>query len=226
MITNFKNKSFLHKIKDKWDRRNKGNTLLLIKNYYLYFFQKIFLQQKFKRRYIISQINKNSVIAEVGVWKGEFSKKILDYCMPEKLFLIDPWLFDIKVRGCAPQVEGKEPLNQKYFDQAYNETISKFANNLNVEIIKNTSLDSSKKFNNEYFDYIYIDAEHSYNAVKQDLNCWYPKLKKNGYMFGDDYHWREEDGTLSVEKAYQEFFEFNKIKHWCVFKSQVIFQKK
>tara|TARA_B100001123_G_scaffold440433_1_gene579492 strand:+ start:780 stop:1460 length:681 start_codon:yes stop_codon:yes gene_type:complete len=226
MISNFKNKSFFNKIKDKWQRRNKGNFMLLAKNYYLYFMLKIFQKQKFKRRHIISQISKNSIVGEIGVWRGEFSKIILKHCKPKKLILIDPWLYDQKIRGCAPQVKGKEPINQKYFDEAYNETKKTFINNSNVEIIKNNSLESSKNFNDEYFDFIYIDAEHSYDAVKQDLNCWYPKLKKNGYIFGDDYHWREEDNSFSVEKAYQEFFNLNKIKHWCVFKSQVMFQKK
>ena len=80
-------------------------------------------------------------------------------------------------------------------------------------------------FDNNYFDYIYIDAEHSYKAVKQDLNIWYPKLKTNGYIFGDDYHWRENDYSLSVEKAYQEFFKLKNITNWCVFKSQIIFKK-
>ena len=225
MISSFIEKSFLNRLKDKWERRNKGNIKLLIKNYYLYFVLKIFSKQKFKRRHIISQINQNSIIAEIGVWRGEFSNKLLEYCMPKKLILVDPWLFDEKIRGCAPQIEGKEPLSQKYFDDAYSETRKKFQNSFNVEIIKNNSVESSKKFNNEYFDYIYIDAEHTYNAVKKDLGCWYPKLKKNGYIFGDDYHWREKDGTLSVARAYQDFFAKYNINSWCVFKSQICFKK-
>ena len=130
MISIFKNKSFFTKIKDKWERRNKGNTILLIQNYYLYFLLKISLKYNFKRKNIISQIDKKSIIGEIGVWRGEFSKRILDNCDPKKLILIDPWLFDIKIRGCAPQVKGKEPLSQKYFDDAYKETRSKFQNQL------------------------------------------------------------------------------------------------
>ena len=80
-------------------------------------------------------------------------------------------------------------------------------------------------FDDNFFDYIYIDAEHSYKAVKKDLLLWYPKLKKNGYIFGDDYYWRENDYSFSVEKAYQDFFKMKNIKYWCVFKSQVCFKK-
>ena len=61
--------------------------------------------------------------------------------------------------------------------------------------------------------------------MTEDLKYWYPKLKKNGYIFGDDYYWRETDGSFSVEKAYQDFFRKHNIKYWCVFKSQVCFKK-
>jgi len=225
MLANISKKSFYYRIKDKWQRRNKGNFFLLIKNFYYYFKFKFFLNKKFKRGHLIAQINKNSVIAEIGVWKGDFSKKILDYCEPKKLFLIDPWVFDDKIKGCAPQVEGIEPLEQSFFDEAYNETKSKFKNNSKIEILKTNSLEASKYFEEDYFDYIYIDAEHSYDAVMKDLSYWYPKLKRNGYIFGDDYHWRGDDYTLCVERAYQDFFKLKKIKYWCVFKSQVVFKK-
>ena len=82
------------------------------------------------------------------------------------------------------------------------------------KVINYSSLDN-------FFDYIYIDAEHTYEAVKKDLRAWYPKLKKNGTLFGDDYYWREEDDSLSLHKAYQEFISKNHIKKWCVFKSQI-----
>ncbi len=194
---------------------------MIIINYFFYFYSKFKKSIKDKRYNILLQINKNSVIAEVGVWKGDFSKKIYDLRSPKKLILVDPWIFNPKIRGCAPQVNGKEPLNQKFFDDAKSSTYAKFHNLENVEIIDSSSLDSSNMFKNEYFDYIYIDGEHSYDAVLNDLNHWYPKLKKNGKIFGDDFYWREEDNSFSVKNAYENFILNNKIKKWCVFKSQI-----
>ncbi len=194
---------------------------MLFMNYFYYFISKINKLINDKRAHIILQLEKNSIIAEVGVWKGEFSKKIYNYSFPKKLVLIDPWIFDPNIRGCAPQVNGKEPLNQKYFDNAKISTFKKFKGVKNVNIVEKDSLTASSLYDNDYFDYIYIDGEHSYEAVLNDLTCWYPKLKKNGKIFGDDFYWREENNLFSVKKAYEEFILEKKIKKWCVFKSQI-----
>lgn len=178
-----------------------------------------------KRAYIIEQLKKNSVILEVGVWRGEFSKKIYNISKPKMLVLVDSWTYDEHVRGCAPQVDGKEPLSQKFFDDAKNETFNKFKNYKNIIILDQSSLDSSSNYNDNYFDYIYLDAEHTYQAVTEDLDIWYPKLKINGVLFGDDYYWREEDDTLSLHRAYQDFIAKHQIKKWCVFKSQITIVK-
>ena len=194
---------------------------MLIKNYFYYFVSKIKNFTKDKRAYILFQLNKKAVIAEIGVWKGDFSKQIYDFSLPKKLILVDPWLFNPKIRGCAPQVNGNEPLNQKFFDDAKLSTYQKFQNSENVFIIEKDSFNASILHKNNYFDYIYIDGEHSYEAVLNDLKYWYPKLKKHGKIFGDDFYWREEDNSFSVKKAYEDFIVENKIKKWCVFKSQI-----
>ena len=217
----YKNRSFYNRILDKFERRNIGNLLLLLNNYFFYFKTKIKKISSDKRAYILEQLDKNSKLVEVGVWKGDFSKQIWNISSPNLLVLVDSWTFDEKVRGCAPQVSGEEPLSQNFFDQAKKDTHDKFKNIQNVHILDFNSQEASSKYEDNFFDYIYIDAEHTYQAVTKDLEVWYPKLKKNGTLFGDDYYWREEDDTLSLHRAYQEFIQKNHIKKWCVFKSQI-----
>ena len=194
---------------------------MILKNYYYYINSKIIKITRDKRAYIIKQLKKNTIIAEIGVWKGEFSNEILKNANPKKLVLIDPWQYDQSIRGCAPQVKGKEPLSQKFFDAAKEDTYKKFVGIDEVTILETNSKNASNKFQDNYFDYIYIDGEHSYNAVLQDLTYWYPKLKPNGTIFGDDFYWREKDNSFNVKKAYEEFIAKQKIKKWCVFKSQI-----
>jgi predicted O-methyltransferase YrrM len=55
-----------------------------------------------------------------------------------------------------------------------------------------------------YFDLIFIDADHSYEAVKADIiNCW-PLLSVRGVMAGHDYH---RSGTVGVQRAVDEIFK-------------------
>jgi predicted O-methyltransferase YrrM len=71
-----------------------------------------------------------------------------------------------------------------------------------LNIIRDLSVNASKKFKNESLDFIFIDACHDYECVIEDLNAWYPKLKKGGIIAGHDYY----DGHAGVEKAVNEFF--------------------
>ena len=51
------------------------------------------------------------------------------------------------------------------------------------------SPDCAEAFESEVFDVVFLDGDHSYEAVKQDLNAWWPKLKSGGLFCGDDYHY-------------------------------------
>lgn len=56
-----------------------------------------------------------------------------------------------------------------------------------VNLIKNNSVDESEKYPNNYFDIVYLDADHDEKSVDADIKAWLPKLKKGGIMCGDDY---------------------------------------
>ena len=69
-----------------------------------------------------------------------------------------------------------------------------------VDLIVKKSVDASKDFLDNYFDFIFIDANHSDTEVMKDLVSWYPKLKDGGLICGHDY---QHD---SVKKAVDKFF--------------------
>ena len=45
-----------------------------------------------------------------------------------------------------------------------------------------------EKFEDGFFDYIMVDGAHEHEAVMDDIENWWPKLKENGVMFGDDFY--------------------------------------
>jgi len=69
-----------------------------------------------------------------------------------------------------------------------------------VQLIRKPSVEASVSFENESLDCIFIDGDHRYAAVIEDLTAWYPKLRKGGLILGDDY-WMEE-----VERAVEHYF--------------------
>lgn len=83
----------------------------------------------------------------------------------------------------------------------------KKANVLDKIIVhKMKSIEASKLFADNSLTFVFIDADHSYEAVKEDIKAWYPKVKINGWLCGHDYGNRIPTG---VDKAVPERFGSN-----------------
>jgi hypothetical protein len=60
---------------------------------------------------------------------------------------------------------------------------------------------------------VYIDAQHHYDAVKQDIHLWYPKVKGGGVISGHDYlDGKLASGLYGVKKAVDEFVAQNDLR--------------
>ena len=78
---------------------------------------------------------------------------------------------------------------------------------------KELSHQAADNFNNKDVDVIFIDAGHSYEAVKKDIEAWLPKMKPNGIIAGHDYN-----SWSGVKKAVDEKFgQPHKIENDCWF---------
>ncbi len=130
---------------------------------------------------------------EIGVERGHFSKVILQYC--DKLYAIDAWQTYSKYR---------EHVTQERLDAFYEETKERLKN-FNCEIIRKFSSEAVKDFEDESLDFVYIDANHSYESVKEDIELWKPKVKIGGILAGHDYmNVPKREGIYGVIKAVDE----------------------
>jgi hypothetical protein len=120
------------------------------------------------------------IVAEIGVQWGKHASIILEQCRPTKLYLIDCWEFQ-------PGVYEEDPADVRDQNPIYQSVLDRFANVPSVEIRKMYSLQAASTFPDEYFDWVYIDANHSRAAVWADMKAWWPKVKTNGYLCGHDY---------------------------------------
>lgn len=118
---------------------------------------------------------------ELGVQKGEFSKRLLSTWTGKKLFLIDCWEKQNNYDDIA-NVSSQEQI------QNYNTTVKNVSEfSKRTKIIKKFSADAANDFEDNFFDFIYLDGDHSYEGVKKDLEIWYPKLKNGGLFCGHDF---------------------------------------
>lgn len=156
-----------------------------------------------RRAPVLRAIANNATCAEIGVWKGDFSERIRATAQPRTLHLIDPWRFE----PSYPQrwYGGAGARNQDDMDRIYQDVVRRFADDPRVIVHRLDSKSSAKSLAAVTFDWVYIDGDHSYKAVRDDLDLWAPKIRPGGVLAGDDYTWRDEQGTYPVKRAVQDF---------------------
>jgi hypothetical protein len=151
------------------------------------------------QEYIVERIKGPMVAAEVGVFKGGNALRILSMNVKE-LILVDPYSAFTYIRRDYIQKELDEAMKIML------ERITPYIKNGTVNFLRKPSVEAAKLFPDNYFDFVYIDGDHSYEAAKADIIAWYPKVKNGGILSGHDYP------TPTVEKACIEFAAEKKIK--------------
>ena len=154
------------------------------------------------RNQMISTFDKNLKIAELGVFEGEFAKEIFQICEPSELYLVD--LFE-GYFGSGDK-DGKNHHFVQLEDE-FEKIKTFFYLNKNVFVEKKSTINFLNSIDDESLDVVYIDADHRYQSVKDDLNLSHKKVKKNGLICGHDYVPNTE-----AERAVNEFCIENKLK--------------
>lgn len=162
-----------------------------------------------EREFIFEYIDKGGRGAEVGVWEGAFSEHILRLAEPDILFLIDSWKHEESPVYKDAWYGGKLNETQKEMEERFQNVTKKFKNEINigrVQILRGYSSSELEKIEDDFLDWIYIDANHLYEFVKKDLDIARKKVKNGGIIMGDDYR---EGGWWNggVKKAVDELIE-------------------
>lgn len=126
---------------------------------------------------------------EVGVWRGEMSASLLRLKPDLFLYMVDNWL---------PSEERPESyrLSGDIRSQDDAETMADAARKAIAwteawedrrKIFLGDSLDAADYFDDGSLDFVFLDAEHTYEAVSADIVAWLPKIRSGGLMSGHDY---------------------------------------
>ena len=146
------------------------------------------------RRQLIASFPDCKTIAEIGVYRGEFSQHIIRLCKPDRLVLVDPWAWTDRVNKPMKRDKTK-PLGQ----EVYEYVVTLFASDKRVEIHRKPSVEAAPTFADGSFDMVYIDGNHKYASVVNDIREWLPKVKPGGVLAGHDYRFP------GVRQAVHEF---------------------
>ena len=112
---------------------------------------------------LLDLLPKAGTCVELGCEKGEFSQKILDINRPNKLVLVD------NNHGHITNI------------------MSKYNDDVRVEVKEGNSYDVMKGYQDEEFDWSFIDTDHTLETMVMELNVCNLKVKKNGYIGIHDY---------------------------------------
>lgn len=157
---------------------------------------------------IVSKVineNKFKCCAEVGIGYGFHAKEILMNTNIEKLYLIDPYVsysndgFPLDVMnffGNFEKLAENVKNNLKPYDNRY------------IWFRQPSITINNDQLSDNLLDLVFIDADHSYESVKNDLIHWYKKIRTGGWLMGDDYN-SCHPGTT---KAVDEFANNNNLK--------------
>jgi hypothetical protein len=121
-------------------------------------------------------------MAEIGVYAGYFAERILKDCgIIERYYMIDPWRHLDK---------WNKPENNKddIFEQYLSQTLSKtnFAAHKRI-ILRGKTTEIIENIPDSELDFAYVDGDHTLKGISIDLIRIFPKIKKGGWIGGDDF---------------------------------------
>lgn len=145
-------------------------------------------------------------IVEVGAWKGRstafLAVEIINSGKQIKLDVVDSWTGPAQ----DPEVYSGDAeflAHGRNIIELFKKNMSPVEGLIDLTPVQKWSVQAARGYENQSLDFVYIDADHSYDGVVEDLHAWVPKIKQTGVIGGHDYHegaW--PDVTTAVDEAF------------------------
>lgn len=120
-----------------------------------------------------TQANEGDILGvEIGVLNGETSGFFLSLHNRIKLIGIDPLIPDSMEQSLIGSYSTIASNTERY--------------GARFTFVHDYSYNYCNNFDNESIDFLFIDGDHTYSAVKKDYEDYFPKVKTNGYIFFHD----------------------------------------
>jgi hypothetical protein len=137
------------------------------------------------------------IIAELGVFKGDFSRELLEY-FPFILWMVDTWQGQV---SCGDK-DGNNIDRVSDMSEVYLDILNEF-DYANTSIYRGTSVDFLNAIEDDSLDCVYIDTTHEFEMTRDELMLSYDKVKPGGWITGHDYN------VYEVQTAVDSFCQLN-----------------
>lgn len=144
--------------------------------------------------------------AEIGVERGLYSEVLCRANPGMKLYAVDPWL---AYKGY------REHVSQAKMDELYEDAVDRLAQ-YNCWILREQSVQAAELVKDGSLDFVYIDGNHSFLHVTQDLAAWSPKVRAGGIIAGHDYRRSKGSYECRVKDVVQAWTYAHGIRPWFV----------
>lgn len=108
-----------------------------------------------------------TVGAEIGVWKGDFSKDLIRVLRPSHLFLIDTWKINVSPAYRSSWYGAS--TRQSVLDNHFRTVLSRYKSNTHVTVYRGTFSAFAGSSQTSHLDWVYIDGDHTYTGCLNDL---------------------------------------------------------
>lgn len=127
--------------------------------------------------------------AELGVSQGRFTMFLCAVMHNLKMTCVDLW----SEQEAKPDVECSETYTGWDHEGNYNkfrEVCDKnFPGRVDIRRCDTTSKQALKGIADGSLDFVFIDADHTYEGCKKDILAWAPKVRSGGLIAGHDFNW-------------------------------------
>lgn len=157
------------------------------------------------KRWTQGEVRAGAVVVEVGVALGKSISWIADWCEANQRRDVQIWAVD---SWCMNAPNGE----QQTWANIHGGPFTLYAKMMmehdpkafeRVRVVRAPSVMAAEMFATSSVDLVVLDGDHSYEAVRDDISAWMPKVRPFGWMGGDDHHEVHHPGVI---KACKEFF--------------------
>jgi Methyltransferase domain len=142
-----------------------------------------------RREHILRLLPRHAVGAEVGVFRGEYTRHILRIAQPRELHLIDGWweIYGDRFPDWGPYTDWGRLRTRDAYDEA-RAVVEAHGAEAICTVHVGDDVAVLDQFGDRYFDWVYLDTDHEFEHTLEELEALNAKVRPTGLIVGDDWH--------------------------------------